>query len=202
MIRHSSSRKTSAGNTIIGLFIGLVVGMLVSAAVVWYLNKSPVPFAGTGRTLPRQENAQPPTPLALPGKPGDPIPEVSPDKPRFDFYRILPGNTDTLPAPTRPDATAPSASSPAPGASGAKPDPKDVPTDPLFLQTGSFQSAGDADGQKARLAMMGIEASIQQVMVQDKVWYRVRIGPFKKQDDLAAVRSGLARQGIQANTVK
>jgi cell division protein FtsN len=201
MKHHTPSRKASTGNTLAGLFIGLVVGMLVSAGVVWYLNRSPAPFAGTNRTLPRPENAPAPAPLALPGKPGDPIPETSPDKPRFDFYKILPGNSDTLPAPTRPGnaSTAPTAAAPAP-----KPDvpAKDILPEPLFLQTGSFQTASDADGQKARLAMMGIEAAIQQVMVQDKVWYRVRIGPFKKSDDLAAVRSGLARQGIQANTVK
>ncbi|MDR1367600.1 MAG: SPOR domain-containing protein [Candidatus Accumulibacter sp.] len=201
MKHYSTSRKTSAGNTLTGLFIGLVVGMLLSAAVVWYLNKSPVPFSGASRTLPKQENTPPPAPLALPGKPGDPIPEPSPDKPRFDFYKILPGNTDTLPTPTRPSdgRSAAPVAAPRPDATA---NAKDLLPDPLFLQTGSFQTVGDADGQKARLAMMGIEASIQQVMVQDKVWYRVRVGPFRKSDDLAAVRSGLARQGIQANAVK
>jgi cell division protein FtsN len=198
MKHHASSRKASAGNTLTGLFIGLVAGMLVSAGVVWYLNRSPVPFAATTRTLPKQENASAPAPLALPGKPGDPIPEASSDKPRFDFYKILPGNTDTLPAPTRPSDNSAAASPPSSAPAAAK----DILSEPLFLQTGSFQTASDADGQKARLAMMGIEASIQQVMVQDKVWYRVRVGPFKKFDDLTAVRSGLARQGIQANTVK
>ena len=49
---------------------------------------------------------------------------------------------------------------------------------------------------------MGAEASVQQVMLQDKVWYRVRLGPFKKQDEVNSMRSELSSQGIEANIVK
>ena len=72
----------------------------------------------------------------------------------------------------------------------------------MYLQTGSFQNAADADNQKAKLALMGAEASVQQVMLQDKVWYRVRLGPFKKQDEVNSMRSELSSQGIEANIVK
>ena len=70
------------------------------------------------------------------------------------------------------------------------------------MQTGSFQNAADADNQKAKLALMGAEASVQQVMLQDKVWYRVRLGPFKKQDEVNNMRAELSSQGIEANIVK
>ena len=73
---------------------------------------------------------------------------------------------------------------------------------PLFLQAGSFSTPEDADNQKAKLAMMGAEATIHQVMLQDKVWYRVRLGPFRKVEDVNAMRAELARQGIDANVVK
>ena len=72
----------------------------------------------------------------------------------------------------------------------------------VYLQTGSFQNAGDADNLKAKLAMLGAEASIQQVMLQEKVWYRVRLGPFKKMDEVNNMRSDLAKQGIEAKVVK
>ena len=72
----------------------------------------------------------------------------------------------------------------------------------MYLQTGSFQNAADADNQKAKLALMGAEASVQQVMLQDKVWYRVRLGPFKKQDEVNSMRAELSSQGIEANIVK
>ena len=74
--------------------------------------------------------------------------------------------------------------------------------EPVYLQTGSYQNAADADGQKAKLAMMGVEASVQQVMLQDRVWYRVRLGPFRKAEELNAMRADLSRQGIDANIVK
>ena len=64
---------------------------------------------------------------------------------------------------------------------------------PLFLQAGSFSTAGDADNQKAKLAFMGIEANIQQVMVQDKTYYRVRVGPYTRLDELNKTRAELAK---------
>jgi cell division protein FtsN len=188
--------KRSAGGTLLGLFVGLVVGVLAAAAVVWYIHRTPPPFSARTQQPPR--TAQPPpassqAPLALPGKPGDPLPQN--DKPRFDFYGILEGDGDAIPNAGRP----------APEANGSRPAEANKPQDAkdaVFLQTGSFLSAGDADNQKAMLAMMGIEAAVQQVMLQDKVWYRVRLGPFRKIEEVNALRAELARQGVGANIVK
>jgi cell division protein FtsN len=47
-----------------------------------------------------------------------------------------------------------------------------------------------------------LEAQIQQVMLQDKVWYRVRLGPYAKIDDVNRVRAELAKQGIEAAVAK
>lgn len=200
--KSSASRRRVGGNTLVGLFVGLVIGVLAAAGVVWYIFKTPAPFsnkmqqqAQSPQSAPSQQApaAQGDAPMALPGKPGDPIPQG--DKPRFDFYKILPGNADAIPEP-KSDA-AKGKSDEAKGKSD-----KDALSEPVFLQTGSFQSAGDADNQKAKLAMMGAEASIQQIMLQDKVWYRVRLGPFKKMSEVSSVRAELAKQGIEANVVK
>jgi cell division protein FtsN len=193
-----SSRHKSGGNTLVGLFVGLVIGVLGAAAVVWYIYKTPAPFSNKGQapaapaTAP--QNGAPP--MALPGKPGDPIPQGG-DKPRFDFYKILPGNAEAIPDPKPADGKA------AEGKSKNEKNEKEAAlSDPVFLQTGSFQNAADADNQKAKLAMMGAEASVQQVMLQDKVWYRVRLGPFKKMAEVNSTRAELAKQGIEANVVK
>jgi cell division protein FtsN len=195
--RANGISKRSAGGTLLGLFVGLVIGVLAAAAVVWYIHRTPPPFSARTQQPPRA--AQPPggaqqtppasqAPLALPGKPGDPLPQN--DKPRFDFYEILQGNGDAMPA-----------------AEPGKPKPAEANRaqegkDAIFLQTGSFSNAGDADNQKAMLAMMGIEAAVQQVMLQDKVWYRVRLGPFKRIEEVNALRAELARQGVEANIVR
>ena len=130
------------------------------------------------------------------------MPQVNNDKPRFDFYKILPGNGEATPD-TKPVASKPNEPKPTDANKDKETkEAKETLKEPVFLQTGSFQNAGDADNQKARLAMMGVEASVQQVMLQDKVWYRVRLGPFKKIEDVNAVRADLARQGVDANIVK
>ncbi len=192
------AKKKSGGGTLLGLFLGIVVGVLVAAGVVWYINKMPLPFTtkGVQTPLPAANNGKPPQPGAaavapapLPGKPGDPAPQNG-DKPRFEFYKILPGNADAIPDPKPADAAK---------GKGEKEAPL---KEALFLQTGSFQNVDDADNQKAKLALIGLEASVQQVMVQDKVWFRVRLGPFNRMDDVSRVRADLAKQGIEANVVK
>ncbi len=201
--RSNASRRKSGGGTLIGLFLGLVIGVLLAGGVVWYLHRTPTPFSTKAQTPPQQQS-QPPSvspqaPLALPGKPGDPVPAPG-DKPRFDFYTILPGYGEAIPDP-KPAET--KTGEPKQADATKDKDGKDtVLKDPVYLQTGSFQNAADADNQKAKLAMMGVEASVQQVMLQDKVWYRVRLGPFRKLEQVNAMRAELARQNIPANVVK
>ena len=200
-------RSKSGGGTLLGLFLGLVIGVLCAAGVVWYIHKTPPPFSNKAQPSPNPVQTGPdgnPAPLALPGKPGDPAPQNG-DKPRFDFYKILPGSADAVPDPKAADAKTgelkPGDAAKAKEAKDAKDNPN-LLKEPVYLQTGSFQNANDADNQKAKLAMMGTEASVQQVMLQDKVWYRVRLGPFKKMDEVNNLRSELAKQGIDASLVK
>ncbi|MFN3397793.1 MAG: SPOR domain-containing protein, partial [Sulfurimicrobium sp.] len=56
---------------------------------------------------------------------------------------------------------------------------------------------------KAKLALMGIEATIQTATVPDKgVWHRVRIGPYNNVDDLNRMRATLSQNGVSASLVK
>ena len=200
----ASQRKKSGGGTLLGLFVGLVLGVIAAAVVVYLLTRSPTPFANKGVQAPQTQPENGNGPMPLPGKPGDP---VSNDKPRFDFYKILPGNADAIPDPKtaakpqdekRDDKSAEKNSEP----EKEKNVKETVLKDPVYLQTGSFQNAEDADNQKAKLALIGAEASVQQVMLQDKVWYRVRIGPFKSMEEVNGLRAELAKQGVGTNIVK
>ena len=196
----TAAKKKSGGGTLIGMFIGLVLGVGAAAGVVLYLNKAPLPFnkqvMNPAEPKPAT-NGQPPQPMALPGKPGDPVPEK-----RFQFYDILPGKSDGVPD----KAGKPEAKKEDPKKDEAKKDEKKEEVKesktPLFLQAGSFSTAQDADNQKAKLAFMGVEAVIQQVMIQDKTLYRVRVGPYSKIDELNKVRAELAKSGIDAQLAK
>ena len=184
--------RKSGGGTILGMFIGLVVGIVVAAGVVWYLNKTPLPFQNkTGKPLAEKGGeakgpppaAAPAPPLPLPGKPGDKVQE----KPRFEFYKILPGTEEPVPQPP----TKAAAAAPAPAGEA------------LFLQVGAFQKPADADNLKARLALMGVEAGVQQVTLPDKgVMHRVRLGPYANPDEMAKARTLLAQNGIEASVVR
>lgn len=185
--------RKSGGGTFVGIFIGLVLGVVIALGVALYINKSPMPFQDRAANTERSgESARPDgsqAPIALPGKPGDKPVEKPAETSRFDFYKILPGGEEGAPTPSA-GAAAPAA----PAAPAA---------DQLFLQAGAFQDAADADNLKARLALIGIEASVQQVILADKgTLNRVRIGPFAKPEDMNRVRSQLAQNGIQANVVK
>ena len=201
--RNQPPRKKSGGGTLVGMFIGLVLGVGVAAGVVWYLNKSPLPFVEKVQAPPAKAEAPtsggkvaPAEPVALPGKPGDPVPEK-----RFQFYDILPGKADAV-----PDKAPKADAKPAEAKKDEKKDDKKEEVKesktPLFLQAGSFSTAQDADNQKAKLAFMGIEAVVQQVMIQDKTFYRVRVGPYTKIDELNKVRAELAKSGIEAQLAK
>lgn len=197
MSRDMKSRKTthkkSAGGTLIGMFIGLVLGVCIAAGVVWYINKAPLPFnqnVQNGDTRPASATTSL-EPKALPGKPGDPAMEK-----RFQFYDILPGKADAVPekAATTTPADKPESK---PEAKAGK-----ESRSPLFLQAGSFSNAEDADNQKVKLAFMGIESTVQQVMIEDRTWYRVRIGPYFQLEELNKTRASLAKSGIEAQLSK
>ncbi len=207
------AKKKSGGGTLIGMFIGLVLGVVVAAGVVWYMNKAPLPFnkqvqssaAAKAETAPASNGnngkpangAAPAQPVALPGKPGDPVPEK-----RFQFYDILPGKADAVPDKAgKPEAKKDEAKKDEKKEEPKKEESKESKT-PLFLQAGSFSTAQDADNQKAKLAFMGVEAVIQQVMIQDKTLFRVRVGPYTKIDELNKVRAELAKAGIDAQLAK
>jgi cell division protein FtsN len=73
----------------------------------------------------------------------------------------------------------------------------------FYLQAGAFQSASDADGLKGRLALIGVEASVQAAEIPDKgVWHRVRLGPYHHPDEVERVRGILRQNGMDAALIK
>lgn len=192
--RKSGSRK-SGGGTLLGMFIGLVIGVLIASGVVWYFNKTPLPFQDkSNRAEKPVDKMGAKGPESLPGKPGDKTAE----KPRFEFYKILPGGQEATPGPA---AAAPAAPPPAIAITPAATEP--ASNEIFYLQAGAFQKAADADNLKAKLSMLGVEVGVQEVNVPDKgTLYRVRVGPYAKPDDMNRARNQLAQNGIQATVVK
>jgi cell division protein FtsN len=188
--------KHSGGGVLAGIFMGLLLGALVAAAVAWYfMHAAPVRAPETPPRAAPAAPGMPGAPIALPGKPGDrPV-----EKPQFDFYKILPqGDNDAPAPPAKPAASAKAGAAP----EAAKP-AATASADKLYLQMGAFEDPAEADNLKARLALMGIEASSQRVEVPDKgTLHRVRVGPYARVEDMNAVRSQLAQAGIPVAVIR
>jgi cell division protein FtsN len=187
-------RKRSSGNFLAGMGVGVLVGLLVSLAIAFYLNRTPLPFM-TAKPKPAEKNGAPAKPPAIAGLPqGGAAPAPVPEKPKFDFYRILPGSEEPVTEKEIRERMRAKG-----GSAGQQEAAKDV----YFIQAGSFQNPADADNQKARLAILGFESSVEPANLPDKgTWYRVRLGPYAKLDEINKVRQALAQSGIDANLIK
>ncbi len=185
-----------SGTLILGVFIGLALGLVAALAIAFYLNRAnpftprdkpqaTAPASGKAANEPAKAIADPASAAADPGKAAE-------NRPRFDFYTILPGVEQPASEQELRKRSA-----------EGKDKEAEVPRERFFLQAGAFQSAPDADNLKARLALMGLEASIQTANLGDKgIWHRVRLGPFDDADVLAKVRAQLAAGGVEATSIK
>ena len=209
-----------------GVFIGIVVGLGLAAGVAYWLMKNNPALQMAGRAEDRG------APAAAPASSET---QPAPGKPRFDFYKILPGVENAKPQPDttraagaeRAEAAAPApataAATPAapPGAAAKPAAVKPPPATPppamaanaaggaarpaahSWLQAGSFTSEADAENLKARLALAGLEASVQSGALADgSTRYRVRLGPYDNADELARMKSELAKRGFEVAVIR
>ncbi|MGH8718712.1 MAG: SPOR domain-containing protein [Burkholderiales bacterium] len=169
-------RSKRAGSFLAGILIGLLLGLFIAGAVAWYITSSPSPF--------RKHE---------PMQPIEPIPPVTSEAPksaapveekrRFDFYNVLPGTEELVPEQELKQ-------------------PVKI-GEMYYVQAGSFQKAADADNQKAKLALLGFEASVSSASIPDKgVWHRVRLGPYSKVDEVKRVRAGLKQNAVESSLIK
>lgn len=185
----------------VGIAIGVLLGLGAALGVALYINKGPSPFterrpaaeasdpapvAGSSAKGGEKggEKAAPPAPApapkathAAPGaKPANP-PATKSRSNDLTFYGILEGKEKVVENP------------PVEAAPGTARN--------LYLQVGAFRRAAEADDLKAKLALAGIEARIQQVKLPpgDKLVHRVRLGPFNAEEAV------LARNRLKQNKV-
>lgn len=189
----SPPRNRSGGGFLLGVFVGLILGLGIAVGMAFYLNKAPLPFMSKAKPAPGKEAApgSPPEVSGLPQSGTSGAAAKPSEKPRFDFYRILPGTEESVTEKDLKEA-ARSTKSPPDGA-------KDV----YYIQAGSFPNPADADNQKARLAILGFESSVEPMALPDKgTWYRVRLGPFSRVEELNRVRQALSQNGVEASLVR
>jgi len=217
------------GNTFVGIVIGLVIGLAAALAVAVYVTKVPIPFVnkGSGRSADQEaaesrknQNWDPNAPLygKNPAKPLPPAPGIpasaaaaAPAAPAAPAASVA-----AVPAPAR-EAEKPRAdkSPEAPAVIG-----RPVPADPLgdlaaarsnsggadpfiyFVQAGAFRTPEDAEAQRAKLSLMGIEAKVTEREQSGRQVFRVRVGPFNNKDEADRQKDKLDSGGFDTALVR
>ena len=217
-------KKKQLGGTILGFILGVIVGLGAALAVAVYVTKVPVPFLNKGGARGADQDAA----EAQKNKdwdPNSPLRGKSAAKPPAPAASAA-GAEPATPA-AQPVATAEpkGAAASAPKAAASKPEKvetgKPTSADPLgdlakakaaeagsadpydyFVQAGAFRTQADADAQRAKLAMMGWEARVSEREQNGRAVFRVRVGPFAKRDDAAALKDKLDGTGVESALVR
>ena len=217
-------KKKQLGGTILGFILGVIVGLGAALAVAVYVTKVPVAFLNKGGARGADQDAA----EAQKNKdwdPNSPLRGKSAAKPPAPAASAA-GAEPATPA-AQPVATAEpkGAAASAPKAAASKPEKvetgKPTSADPLgdlakakaaeagsadpydyFVQAGAFRTQADADAQRAKLAMMGWEARVSEREQNGRPVFRVRVGPFAKRDDAAALKEKLDGTGVESALVR
>ena len=201
--------KRERGKTFLGFVIGVVVGLAAALAVAMWVTKAPMPFMNKGQSRSAEQNEA----EAKKNKDWDP---------NAPLYGKNPAKL-TAPAMAVAPAPSPIALVPAGKTAVAKTDGKIDPkpavnADPLgdlakskmasaepfnyFVQVGAFRTMQDAEGQRAKLSLSGVETKISEREQSGAVVYRVRVGPFNKKDDADKTKEKLDTSGLETALVR
>ena len=218
-------KKKQLGGTILGFILGVIVGLGAALAVAVYVTKVPVPFLNKGAVRGADQDAV----EAQKNKdwdPNSPLRGKAAAKPPAPVASAAGVDSSTAVA-AQPVAAADAkrAAASAPKAAASKPEKvetgKPTSADPLgdlakakaaesgsadpydyFVQAGAFRTQADADAQRAKLAMMGWEARVSEREQNGRPVFRVRVGPFAKRDDAAALKDKLDGTGVESALVR
>jgi cell division protein FtsN len=191
---------------LLGIVIGLLMGIVLALGVALWLNRLSNPFVEKGKPiepLAKIGPAQPPPADEKSGgkaaeKPG--AEKARNDRPRFEFYTMLPGEKEVSDKEARV-ATPKEPAKTGPGSSPGQPKPHTGET--YWLQAGAFGEEKDADNLKAKIAMTGLEASVKAAEIPDKgTLYRVRLGPYQSLEDANRTKSTLSQNGVGATIIR
>jgi cell division protein FtsN len=191
------------GGTLTGLIIGLIIGLAIAVGVAMTIMKTPLPFvdkigkqaqpAGElgdpNKTLPggARERRESLNDTEGPAEMPMPLPAAVPKK-----------SAPAALAPATPAALSPGSAAELPNASA----PTGSADFTYYLQAGAFRELQDAEATKARLALMGVAATIAERKSEVGTLYRVRVGPFAEVEAMNRARVRLSDNGVDAAVVR
>ena len=205
------------GGTLLGLIIGALIGLGAALAVAVYITKVPIPFMNKSQPrnpdsdameIKKNRDWNPNAPLA--GKNAAKPPQAS-----GEMGSVIAPDPDVVTAPKAAASAAAKPEKPAKPAASADPlgdlanAKAHAPSassgpDPFnyFIQAGAFRTPEDAEQQRARLLLLGMQAKVTEREQSGRTVYRVRVGPFDKKDDADKVKERLDNNSIETALVR
>ena len=211
------------GGFAVGLIIGLLIGLALALGVALYVTKVPIPFVNKVPQRTADQDAaeteknktwDPNSPLygKNPAKPNNaasgtvaPLPPLTAPQGTLPAPAVTGSVNPAAPHSTR-DPAAILADKPAGSASAPK-ITSAVPSggaDPFtyFVQAGAYGRTEEAEAQRAKLAMLGLEGRLTEREQAGRTVYRVRIGPFDQKGDAEAAKAKLGDAGVESALVR
>lgn len=208
------------GSTLTGIIIGLIVGLAIAVAVALAITKGASPF--TDKAVKTGRPADPePSQATDPNKPmygnRDAAREANKElAERASTRAANAGDPDPLgaaiatmkdpaPAPAAHPAAAPApapAAAAAPAAPAAPAAQATAGGDVYYLQAGAFRELADAENTRAKLALLGFEATISDRTADSGVLHRVRVGPYHQVEAMTKARAKLIDSGVDVAIVR
>ena len=71
-----------------------------------------------------------------------------------------------------------------------------------FAQAGAYTRADDAEAQRAKLALLGVDARVSERDQSGRTIYRVRVGPFDARAQADTMLEKLQAAGVDSSLVR
>ena len=200
--------KSQHSSFAVGLIVGLLLGLVLALGVALYVAKVPVPFINKvpqrtaeqdAAEIEKNKNWDPNGPLYGKNPAKAASGAVTPNPSAAASAPAVAARASTPAVAERPLAKASAPASTASQIASTKPG-----ADPFiyFVQVGAFARTEDAEQQRAKLGMLGLEAKLTEREQSGRTVYRVRVGPFDKKAAADTAVEKLTDAGLDAALVR
>lgn len=201
--------RSQRGGTLLGFVLGLVIGLAVALGVAMYVTKVPTPFSNKNQSRSAEQDAvenqknkdwNPNGALQPKAAASAPEPGVVTPTPMPAVVPVESAKPEVKPA-VQADPLGDLAKS---KAGLSTPPASNSATEPFtyFIQVGAYRSIGEAEGQKARMALMGLDAKVSEREQAGRTVYRVRLGPFEDKASAERLHAKLDAGNVENTIVR
>ena len=178
--------KTSA---LTGFVVGLLTGLILALVVALYVSRVPVPFMDRGVSRNAEADKA----------------ETERNKnwnPNASMNKGTGAPAATVPQASEATVSAPGANDPLGQLVESKTAPATVSAERFAVQAGAFTVETDAQTQRARLVLLGIDAQVVAADQNGKTVFRVRTAPVDQRFQAEALQDQLKAAGVESSLVR